>query len=63
MKMRITIEVERADGPLTDEDLRNAAERVTAAVELRDVNFGPIGSTPFDVPALHWAYVVEEVKP
>jgi hypothetical protein len=64
MKMRIAIEVERKDAPLTDADLCRAADFVRGVVEVvdaQDSGHRPWGNEPTD--GLWYEYTVEEVKP
>lgn len=69
MKMRIVIEVERGDGPVTDADLQHAAKVTTGLVEVADAKIdgeaysSPVGSYAGADSNIAWSYRVEEVKP
>ncbi len=62
MKMRITIDVERKDGPLTDEDLTRAVEACAHVVEVDDADLTPLMDASLG-NELTWGYCVHEVTP
>lgn len=60
MKARITIEVERTDGPLTDADMRRAVVACAHVIEVKDEDLDPlIGASLGN--GLTWGYRVHEV--
>lgn len=61
MKMRIVIDVERVDGPLTDTDMSAALRSTKQNIDIPDVSERLVG--PFSRDGLRWSYAVEEVKP